>query len=152
MTLGKSAVPRPGRALVTKQALNNTCWTLRSLLTTLSLGFLIWKMAVIILQLILIIFWFYIWEHAYLLNFICNSQVNTWNAFMAICGHAQSSKKICTLPVKVQQGVTLLLLFQLSYWTSVLFNLRSATFFTLCAFAGDFAFGNGPWASCSRVV
>ena len=82
---------------------------------------------------------FHICKFAYLLKFVCNSNINSQGTFAAICGHAQSRENfkstMCTFPTEVKQGDTTFS-FKLSYFKqmSLFWDLFSAAFSFFCIF------------------
>lgn len=87
-------------------------------------------------QSIFIICRFCIYEFS-LIEFICNSNINTYAAFMVNYRQVQSDKifdlPMCTFPAEVESGDTLPSFFSL-LWTSVLYMSISATSFIFLCF------------------
>ena len=71
----------------------------------------VWREKEYKIPLILIIHRFYSYNFAYLLKFICNLKIGTGDAFVVLCGHAQSGTSLslmaCTFLAEVDDSDTL---------------------------------------------
>lgn len=81
----------------------------------------------------------HVYEFAYLLKFICNTQNNVRSTFLVIRGHAENSKKNLSypthmFPVEVKQGNTLP-----SCFSSHCKYMSSGSIFSAILFVNDLA-------------